>query len=48
MGLKAKPEVGIQFGAGGDTWAAELEAKGTRDPEWAIMSVWGRIVTYRE
>jgi phosphosulfolactate synthase (CoM biosynthesis protein A) len=37
MGLKAKPEVGIQFGAGGDTAAAELEAEGTRDPEWAIM-----------
>jgi len=36
-GLKAKPEVGIQFGAGGDTSAAELEAEGTRDPEWAIM-----------
>ncbi len=36
-GLKAKPEVGIQFGAGGDTAAAELEAEGTRDPEWMIM-----------
>jgi phosphosulfolactate synthase (CoM biosynthesis protein A) len=36
-GLKAKPEVGIQFGAGGATAAAELEAEGTRDPEWAIM-----------
>jgi phosphosulfolactate synthase (CoM biosynthesis protein A) len=36
-GLKAKPEVGIQFGAGGATSAAELEAEGTRDPEWAIM-----------
>ena len=35
-GLKAKPEVGIQFGAGGATTAAELEAEGTRDPEWAI------------
>jgi phosphosulfolactate synthase (CoM biosynthesis protein A) len=35
-GLKAKPEVGIQFGAGGATAAAELEAEGTRDPEWAI------------
>jgi len=35
-GLKAKPEVGIQFGAGGATGAAELEAEGTRDPEWAI------------
>ncbi|MHB1159469.1 MAG: phosphosulfolactate synthase [Chloroflexota bacterium] len=35
-GLKAKPEVGIQFGAGGATAAAELEAEGTRDPQWAI------------
>ena len=35
-GLKAKPEVGIQFGAGGATAAAELEAEGTRDPNWAI------------
>jgi len=35
-GLKAKPEVGIQFGAGGATAAAELEAEGTRDPAWAI------------
>ncbi|HSR10034.1 MAG TPA: phosphosulfolactate synthase [Thermodesulfobacteriota bacterium] len=36
-GLKAKPEVGIQFGAGGATAAAELEAEGTRDPEWMIV-----------
>jgi phosphosulfolactate synthase (CoM biosynthesis protein A) len=35
-GLKAKPEVGIQFGAGGATRAEELEAAGTRDPEWPI------------
>jgi len=35
-GLKAKPEVGIQFGAGGATTAAELQAEGTRDPNWAI------------
>jgi phosphosulfolactate synthase (CoM biosynthesis protein A) len=35
-GLKAKPEVGIQFGAGGATSAAELAAEGTRDPEAAI------------
>ena len=35
-GMKAKPEVGIQFGAGGATAAAELEAEGTRDPSWAI------------
>src|SRR6267154_4329985 len=31
-GLKAKPEVGIQFGAGGATTAGELAAEGTRDP----------------
>jgi phosphosulfolactate synthase (CoM biosynthesis protein A) len=30
-GLDAKPEVGIQFGAGGATAAAELAAEGTRD-----------------
>jgi phosphosulfolactate synthase (CoM biosynthesis protein A) len=35
-GLKAKPEVGIQFGAGGDTATGELQAEGTRDPEWMI------------
>ena len=35
-GLKAKPEVGIQFGAGGATTASELKAEGTRDPNWAI------------
>lgn len=35
-GLKAKPEVGIQFGAGGATTPEELEAEGTRDPEWII------------
>jgi phosphosulfolactate synthase (CoM biosynthesis protein A) len=35
-GLKAKPEVGIQFGAGGATAAAELQAEGARDPSWAI------------
>jgi phosphosulfolactate synthase (CoM biosynthesis protein A) len=35
-GLKPKPEVGIQFGAGGATAAAELEAEGTRDPAWAV------------
>lgn len=35
-GLKAKPEVGVQFGAGGATAAEELEAEGTRDVGWAI------------
>jgi phosphosulfolactate synthase (CoM biosynthesis protein A) len=35
-GLKAKPEVGILFGAGGATAAAELQAEGTRDPNWAV------------
>src|SRR5215475_12416164 len=38
-GLKAKPEVGIQFGAGGATRAEELEAEGTKDPAWAISQV---------
>jgi phosphosulfolactate synthase (CoM biosynthesis protein A) len=35
-GLKAKPEVGIQFGAGGATTPEELEQEGTRDPSYAI------------
>lgn len=35
-GMKAKPEVGVQFGAGGATSAEELEAEGTRDVSWAI------------
>ncbi|GER91916.1 phospho-3-sulfolactate synthase [Dictyobacter vulcani] len=36
VGLKAKPEVGIQFGAGGATAIEELESEGTRDVDWAI------------
>ncbi|MDD5435394.1 MAG: phosphosulfolactate synthase [Nitrospira sp.] len=35
-GLKAKPEVGIQFGAGGASRAEELEAEGKRDAGWII------------
>jgi len=35
-GLKAKPEVGIQFGAGGGTNSSELESEGTSDPAWPI------------
>ena len=36
-GLKAKPEVGIQFGAGGGATATEeLEAEGQQDPAWAV------------
>ena len=35
-GLKAKPEVGIQFGAGGDTTAGELRAEGVQDVDYAI------------
>ncbi|HEY3913303.1 MAG TPA: phosphosulfolactate synthase, partial [Verrucomicrobiae bacterium] len=35
-GLKAKPEVGIQFGAGGASEAAELESLGTSSPQLAI------------
>ena len=35
-GLKAKPEVGIQFGAGGDTTTAELQSEGTQDVSYAI------------
>lgn len=36
-GLKAKPEVGIQFGAGGASAVEELEAEGLRDVDWAIQ-----------
>lgn len=36
-GLKAKPEVGIQFGAGGASAVSALEAEGTSDPAWAIQ-----------
>jgi phosphosulfolactate synthase (CoM biosynthesis protein A) len=35
-GVKAKPEVGVQFGAGGATSSSELAAEGVRDPAWAI------------
>jgi phosphosulfolactate synthase (CoM biosynthesis protein A) len=35
-GLRPKPEVGIQFGAGGASSAEALEAEGTRDVGLAI------------
>jgi phosphosulfolactate synthase (CoM biosynthesis protein A) len=35
-GMKAKPEIGIQFGAGGATPSSELKAEGIRDPGYAI------------
>ena len=35
-GLRAKPEVGIQFGAGGATAAAELAAEGVKDVGQAV------------
>lgn len=35
-GLKAKPEIGIQFGAGGDTTQGELESEGTLDTGYAV------------
>jgi phosphosulfolactate synthase (CoM biosynthesis protein A) len=35
-GVKAKPEVGIQFGAGGASSAESLAEEGTQDPQWAI------------
>ncbi len=37
-GLKPKPEVGIQWGAGGGTSVSELEAAGVRDPGRAIFA----------
>jgi phosphosulfolactate synthase (CoM biosynthesis protein A) len=36
LGMRAKPEVGIQFGAGGASPTAALQAEGTRDPGLAI------------
>src|SRR5438132_3255712 len=35
-GLKPKPEVGIQFGAGGASESADLEQQGTSSPQMAI------------
>ena len=37
LGLKAKPEVGIQFGAGGASSTEALEREGTRDVEWTVQ-----------
>lgn len=37
VGMKAKAEVGIQFGAGGASAVAELEAEGIGDVDWAVM-----------
>lgn len=39
VGLEAKPEVGIQFGAGGTTTPEALEAEGTRDITAAITLI---------
>jgi phosphosulfolactate synthase (CoM biosynthesis protein A) len=36
VGLKAKAEVGIQFGAGGASAPEALEAVGSGDPDWMI------------
>lgn len=36
-GLKPKPEVGIQFGAGGTATIEELKAEGQKDPSFAIQ-----------
>ncbi len=35
-GLRAKPEIGIQFGAGGDSAKSELESEGTLDTGYAV------------
>ncbi|HEY6577917.1 MAG TPA: phosphosulfolactate synthase, partial [Rhizomicrobium sp.] len=35
-GMKPKPELGIQFGAGGATPTAELAAEGVRDAGWVV------------
>lgn len=36
-GLKAKPEIGIQFGAGGSSPKSELKQDASRDVEWSIQ-----------
>jgi phosphosulfolactate synthase (CoM biosynthesis protein A) len=36
-GLRAKPEIGIQFGSGGASSIEQLQAEGTQDPDWAIQ-----------
>lgn len=41
IGLKPKPEIGILFGAGGDTEG--LESIGTRDPKW-LIEVGGEVL----
>jgi phosphosulfolactate synthase (CoM biosynthesis protein A) len=38
-GLKPKPEIGIQFGAGGASTAEELEAEGSQDVGWVVSQV---------
>lgn len=38
-GLRAKPEVGVQFGAGGASGEAALQVEGSIDPSWAIEKV---------
>jgi phosphosulfolactate synthase (CoM biosynthesis protein A) len=38
-GLKPKPEIGIQFGAGGATTPGELAVEGTRDVAWVVQQV---------
>ncbi len=38
LGMKAKPEIGIQFGAGGASTVEELEAEGTIDSSQAIRA----------
>ena len=35
-GLKAKPEIGVQFGAGGDSTTSELQQEGIQDVDYAI------------
>ncbi len=36
-GLKAKPEIGVQFGAGGDGTVEEYQSEGTQDVDYAIQ-----------
>lgn len=35
-GLKPKPEIGVQFGAGGSSRSDVLQSQATSDPDWAV------------
>lgn len=43
-GLTAKPEIGIQFGAGGDTSASELESMGAQADPSKVVNLCKRFI----